>query len=171
MARRSVGLSRTIEGGKGSAVTVGVRRCRGERQALICQARLVREEMHLPANGTERLQLDVSEAEGGIGKQDVQDRYLHLERARSLRWCERSWDLRRAVMRHALQMPQGLALVCGHVKDPDAEMRPVPSSRSTLISRNASATVSVPIEKLTMMELRTSSVWRSSATTARRVTA
>jgi len=35
--------------------------------------------MHLPANGTERLQLDVSEAGGGIGKQDVQDRCLHLE--------------------------------------------------------------------------------------------
>ena len=92
-----------------------------ERQALICQARLVREEVHLPANGTERLQLDVSEAVGGIGKQDVQDRYLHLEGARSLRRRERSQDLRRAVIRYALQMPQGLDLVRGQVKDPDAE--------------------------------------------------
>ena len=44
----------------------GVRRRRGERQPLVHQARLVREEMHLPANGTERLQLDVAEAGGGF---------------------------------------------------------------------------------------------------------
>jgi hypothetical protein len=36
------------------------------------------------------LRLDVSETVGGVGKQDVQDRYLDLEGARSLRWCERS---------------------------------------------------------------------------------
>ena len=88
----AVGFPHAIEGGQGSAVTARVRvhLCRGERKPLVRQARLVREEMHLPANRTERLQLDIAEAVDGVGKHAVQDRYLHLEGTRALGWTERS---------------------------------------------------------------------------------
>ena len=77
--------------------------------------------MHLPADGAERLQLDVSEAVGGIGQQHIQDRGLHPDGVRALSGRERAQDLRRALIRHALQVPQGLELLRGQIKDPGAE--------------------------------------------------